>query len=87
MARVAETIRDWGLAGGYFRSPDDAATFHDELVHLLLNQKMAFNSPVWFNVGCDRIEPDSDATNWHWNHALQKVEYGRTGYTNPQCSR
>ena len=47
VSRVAETIRDWGMAGGYFRTPEDAATFHDELVHLLLNQKMAFNSPVW----------------------------------------
>ena len=35
--------------------------------HLLLNQKVAFNSPVWFNVGCDRLEPNSDAQNWHWN--------------------
>ena len=35
--------------------------------HLLLNQKVAFNSPVWFNVGCDRLEPNSDAQNWHWD--------------------
>src|SRR3954470_8575844 len=86
VARVAETIRDWGLKGGYFRSADDAATFHDELVHLLVQQKMAFNSPVWFNVGCDRIEPNSDAANGHWNTRTQSVEFGRTGYTNPQCS-
>src|SRR5208337_1268938 len=36
--RVAETIQDWGLAGGYFRSAEDAAIFHDELVHILLHQ-------------------------------------------------
>jgi len=65
VGRVAETIRDWGLAQGYFRTPEDGATFHDELVHLLIRQYAAFNSPVWFNVGCDRIEPDSDAQNWH----------------------
>src|SRR3989475_7165852 len=35
VARVAETIRDWGLSQGYFRTPEDGATFHDELVHLL----------------------------------------------------
>jgi len=86
ISRVAETIRDWGVAGGYFKSQEDAAVFHDELVHLLVQQKMAFNSPVWFNVGCDRIEPNSDAANWHWNHAEQKVEWGRTGYKSPQCS-
>ena len=86
VARVAETIRDWGMKDGYFRTNEDAATFHDELVHLLVRQYAAFNSPVWFNVGCDRIEPNSDATNWHWNPATQQVEFGVTGYTRPQCS-
>ena len=86
VARVAETIRDWGMNDGYFRTPEDAATFHDELVHLLVRQYAAFNSPVWFNVGCDRIEPNSDAQNWHWNPATQRVEFGVTGYTRPQCS-
>ncbi len=86
VTRVAETIRDWGIKGGYFRSDEDAAIFHDELAHLLLQQKAAFNSPVWFNVGCDRIEPNSDAQNWHWNPQAQRVEYSVTGYRNPQCS-
>ncbi|MFY9643577.1 MAG: vitamin B12-dependent ribonucleotide reductase [Terriglobales bacterium] len=86
VARVAETIRDWGMKDGYFRTAEDAATFHDELVHLLIRQHVAFNSPVWFNVGCERIEPKSDATNWHWNFTTQQVEFGATGYTRPQCS-
>ncbi len=86
VARVAETIRDWGMKDGYFRTPEDAATFHDELVHLLIRQHVAFNSPVWFNVGCERVEPKSDATNWHWNAATNQVEFGVTGYTRPQCS-
>ena len=86
VGRVAETIRDWGMKDGYFRTSEDAATFHDELVHILVRQFAAFNSPVWFNVGCDRIEPNSDATNWHWNHAAQRVEFSVTGYSTPQCS-
>ena len=86
VARVAETIRDWGMKDGYFRSAEDAATFHDELVHLLVRQHVAFNSPVWFNVGCERVEPKSDATNWHWNATTNQVEFGVTGYTRPQCS-
>src|SRR5262250_309309 len=49
VSRVAETIRDWGLAQGYFQTPEDGATFHDELVHILVRQYAAFNSPVWFN--------------------------------------
>jgi ribonucleoside-diphosphate reductase alpha chain len=86
VGRVAETIRDWGLAQGYFKTPEDGATFHDELVHILVRQYAAFNSPVWFNVGCDRIEPNSDGRNWHWNPQTQNVEFGVTGYTKPQCS-
>src|SRR6202165_5951053 len=38
VSRVAETIRDWGIADGYFRSAEDAATFHDELAFMLLRQ-------------------------------------------------
>ena len=86
VTRVAETIRNWGLAQGYFKTPEDGATFHDELVHILVRQYAAFNSPVWFNVGCDRIEPNSDARNWHWNPQTQQVEFGITGYSKPQCS-
>jgi len=86
VTRVAETIRNWGLDQGYFKSPEDGATFHDELVHILVRQYAAFNSPVWFNVGCDRIEPNSDARNWHWNPRTQQVEFGVTGYSHPQCS-
>jgi ribonucleoside-diphosphate reductase alpha chain len=86
ITRVAESIRDWGIKGGYFASQQDADTFYAELAHLLLNQKVAFNSPVWFNVGCDRLEPNSDAQNWHWNPHSCAVEFSVTGYTKPQCS-
>ncbi len=86
IARVAESIRDWGMKMGYFATPEDAANFHDDLVHLLVHQKVAFNSPVWFNVGCDRLEPDSDARNWFWDPKKREVRYDTTGYRNPQCS-
>ncbi len=86
ITRVAESIRDWGIRDGYFATPEDAATFFAELSHLLLNQKVAFNSPVWFNVGCDRLDPNSDAQNWHWNPSTGRVEFSVTGYSKPQCS-
>src|SRR5437588_8729966 len=86
VSRVSETIRNWGLSQGHFRTAEDGATFHDELVHILIRQYAAFNSPVWFNVGCDRIEPNSDAQNWHWNPTAARVEFGVTGYSTPQCS-
>src|SRR5205814_7409254 len=41
VSRVVETVRDWGIAGGYFATPEDAAIFHDELAHMLLMQKVA----------------------------------------------
>jgi len=51
IGRVVDTIVRWGDEGGYFASPDSRTAFRDELAHLLVEQKMAFNSPVWFNVG------------------------------------
>jgi len=60
VGRVATTITGWGRQGGYFASEQDAAVFHDELVHLLLNQMMAFNSPVWFNCGVE-VKPQCSA--------------------------
>ena len=53
IGRVARTIQNWGLQGGYFTSQENADIFHDELTHLLVNQMMAFNSPVWFNCGVE----------------------------------
>jgi ribonucleoside-diphosphate reductase alpha chain len=51
IGRVVDTIRGWGDKDGYFDSPRDAAVFAEELTHLLVTQKAAFNSPVWFNLG------------------------------------
>ncbi len=51
IGRVAGTISNWGREGGYFASDEDADNFEAELTTILLNQKAAFNSPVWFNVG------------------------------------
>jgi ribonucleoside-diphosphate reductase alpha chain len=51
IGRVANTIVGWGERGGYFADAASRDAFRDELTHLLVEQKMAFNSPVWFNVG------------------------------------
>src|SRR5215470_10765104 len=53
VARVVDTLTRWGQEGGYFATETDRLTFHAELTHLLLRQKAAFNSPVWFNVGVE----------------------------------
>ncbi len=54
ISRVVNTITGWGRHDGYFASQEDGDAFQAELAHLLLNQKAAFNSPVWFNCG---VEP------------------------------
>jgi ribonucleoside-diphosphate reductase alpha chain len=54
IGRVVDTIAGWGRRQGYFAGEADGDAFQAELTHLLLTQKAAFNSPVWFNCG---IEP------------------------------
>ncbi len=49
--RVVDRYHEEGVARGYFADADEAQIFKDELTHLLVTQKAAFNSPVWFNVG------------------------------------
>jgi ribonucleoside-diphosphate reductase alpha chain len=49
--RVVNRYHEEGLARGYFADEAEAQVFKDELTHLLVTQKAAFNSPVWFNVG------------------------------------
>jgi len=51
--RVVDTITDWGAEDGYFTDDASATIFNEELKHLLVHQKAAFNSPVWFNVGVE----------------------------------
>jgi ribonucleoside-diphosphate reductase alpha chain len=58
--RVVGRYHEEGLARGYFSDEGEASAFRDELTHLLVTQKAAFNSPVWFNVGW-RKEPQVSA--------------------------
>jgi ribonucleoside-diphosphate reductase alpha chain len=71
ISRVVETIRSWAEAQGYFASAEDLETFSDELTHLLVQQKAAFNSPVWFNVG---IEKHPQASACFINSVEDKME-------------
>ena len=54
IGRVVDTITQWGRSNKYFASEDDLQAFSDDLKHLLVQQKAAFNSPVWFNCGFER---------------------------------
>jgi ribonucleoside-diphosphate reductase alpha chain len=89
IGRVAGTISEWGRTGGYFASAEDAEAFEAELTSILLNQKAAFNSPVWFNVGFEEtpqcsacfilsVEDNMDSI-LGWNTKEGKIFRGGSG--------
>jgi len=86
ITRVVDTITEAAISGGYFATVESANAFQNDLKFLLVNQKVAFNSPAFFNVGCAALEPENTGGNWHWNSETKEVEFGNTGYNNPQCS-
>ncbi len=59
--RVVDTITAWGLKDGYFVDAAEAATFSDELKYLIITQRAAFNSPVWFNIGVQGVPQQGSA--------------------------
>jgi ribonucleoside-diphosphate reductase alpha chain len=59
--RIADTITDWGIRDGYFVDDDEAETFRDELKYVLVHQRAAFNSPVWFNIGVHGVPQQASA--------------------------
>jgi ribonucleoside-diphosphate reductase alpha chain len=86
IARVVSAIVRWGIADGYFATNEDADTFRAELTTLLINQIAAFNSPVWFNVGYDDLEPNSSSGSWQWDPHTSSIIYAKDGYQHPQVS-
>ena len=54
IGRVVNTITAWAKADKYFASDEDLQAFSDDLKHILVYQKAAFNSPVWFNCGFEK---------------------------------
>ena len=59
--RVADTITNWGIKDGYFVDEAEAETFNHELKYLIIHQRAAFNSPVWFNIGVKGVPQQASA--------------------------
>ena len=59
--RVVDTLTAWGVKDGYFADGAEAEIFRDELKHLIVHQKAAFNSPVWFNIGVHGVPQQGSA--------------------------
>ncbi|OGW72492.1 MAG: ribonucleoside-diphosphate reductase, adenosylcobalamin-dependent [Omnitrophica bacterium GWA2_52_12] len=86
--RIAHTLRTAGeKLGGYFATAEDAQVFEDELLHLLINQKCVFNSPVWFNCGLyHEYEILGSGGNFYWDPATGSIKETTDAYSHPQCS-
>jgi ribonucleoside-diphosphate reductase alpha chain len=54
IGRVVDTITMWARSNKYFATDEDLQAFSDDLKHILVYQKAAFNSPVWFNCGFEK---------------------------------
>ena len=59
--RIVDTIAAWGDERDYFVDEDELEAFVAELKHLLITQKAAFNSPVWFNIGVKGVPQQGSA--------------------------
>jgi ribonucleoside-diphosphate reductase alpha chain len=59
--RIVDTVTTWGVDGDYFVDDEEAEAFRAELKHLLITQKAAFNSPVWFNIGVKDVPQQGSA--------------------------
>jgi len=85
--RVSRTIADWGIEDGYFATQEDGERFYRELTWLCLHQCVAFNSPVWFNVGLyHQYKIRGEKCNWHWTDSAGEATQPNNPYEFPQAS-
>jgi ribonucleoside-diphosphate reductase alpha chain len=61
VGRIVGTIAAWGREGGYFADATEADAFAAELAYILVTQRAAFNSPVWFNIGVAGVPQQASA--------------------------
>lgn len=86
--RVCGTISKWGVKQGYFDEAS-AQVFNDELTWMCVNQYVAFNSPVWFNVGLwdvYGVGNNSAKGGYYYDPATKSALRSHTQYEYPQCS-
>ncbi|OGJ44363.1 ribonucleoside-diphosphate reductase, adenosylcobalamin-dependent [Candidatus Peregrinibacteria bacterium RIFOXYA12_FULL_33_12] len=85
--RIANTIRAEGEKAGYFGSKEDADAFEAELGYMMITQRGAFNSPVWFNVGLfHQYGITNGGGNFYFDENTQTIQETKNSYEHPQCS-
>ncbi|MEL6744504.1 MAG: vitamin B12-dependent ribonucleotide reductase, partial [Pseudomonadota bacterium] len=84
--RLAGTWTYWGWKGGYFDSDEDALAYHDELCYMLATQRVAPNSPQWFNTGLHWAYGIDGPAQGHFyvDHFTGKLTRSKTSYEHPQ---
>jgi ribonucleoside-diphosphate reductase alpha chain len=85
--RVTRTIADWALEDGLVATSEQADLFYEELTWLCVNQHVAFNSPVWFNVGLFHVYGVGGSNhNYHWVKTTDEFKPCPNTYEYPQSS-
>jgi len=85
--RIANAVRNYGESQGYFASTEDADAFEAELSFMMITQRGAFNSPVWFNCGLFQAYGiQGSGGSWAFNPETGQVEQTNNSYEHPQCS-
>ncbi|MGE0499440.1 MAG: vitamin B12-dependent ribonucleotide reductase [Rhizobiaceae bacterium] len=84
--RLAGTWTYWGWKGGYFASEDDARAFMDELCYMLATQRVAPNSPQWFNTGLHWAYGIDGPGQGHYyvDPFTKKLTKSKSSYEHPQ---
>ncbi len=84
--RLAGCWKFWGEKHNYFDTPNDAKAFYDELVHMLVHQMAAPNSPQWFNTGLNFAYGITGPAQGHFvpDPYSGKVDLAKDAYTHPQ---
>jgi ribonucleoside-diphosphate reductase alpha chain len=84
--RLAGTWTYWGWKGGYFDSEADALAFRDELAYMLATQRVAPNSPQWFNTGLHWAYGIDGPSQGHYYVDWQtgKLTKSKSAYEHPQ---
>ncbi|MGI9373041.1 MAG: adenosylcobalamin-dependent ribonucleoside-diphosphate reductase, partial [Hyphomicrobiales bacterium] len=84
--RLAGTWTYWGWKGGYFDDEEDARAFYDELCFMLATQKVAPNSPQWFNTGLHWAYGIDGPGQGHYyvDYESGKLTRSKSAYEHPQ---
>ncbi|MEO0637880.1 MAG: adenosylcobalamin-dependent ribonucleoside-diphosphate reductase, partial [Pseudomonadota bacterium] len=84
--RLAGTWTYWGWKGGYFTAEEDARTFYDELCYMLATQRVAPNSPQWFNTGLHWAYGIDGPSQGHFyvDYLTGKLTASKSSYEHPQ---